>query len=150
MKIRAQDFKPKVKGKSDFFSWNFYTFLKRTHKSRCLVYRGHWNSITGYDKSRPTLYVGQIDGRDFFGKTIISITNGNRQEGCYSHPNFHIEEWEDITEEFYEQYAKIGVCAIHKDRAHKWDYQEERRVCQYCGKTQYKKVVFKPEVIWVD
>jgi hypothetical protein len=59
----------------------------------------------------------------------------------------------ELTESFFKNYEKKGVCAIHAGMSHKWTYPLESpdlRTCKYCGETQQRQVVHVPTEKWAS
>ncbi|MDD2462457.1 MAG: hypothetical protein PHI97_00505 [Desulfobulbus sp.] len=143
-------YKPKVNGKSDFFSWNLYIWLKK-NPEYCRIYKGVWNSANGYDPSRPTLYIGFVADNWFHGTMLRRVCNLGLKEHtwAYGPRDSHLDEWIDITDEFFADYERRGVCAIHDDMVHVWEKSspDERR-CVYCGKTETRAIIFAPQEVW--
>lgn len=152
---RPRDIKPKVSGKADFFSWRLYQFALKKGEQSMQVFRSTWNPITGHDPDREgLLYIGRrFDDGWFHGKDLRSVCAPfGPITQCWAYgPSHGIEEWRDVTEEFWADYLKRGVCAIHGDRAHKWGQDEDEsdeRTCLYCGKQEKKRIVMVPREIW--
>lgn len=148
MNINAEDFKPREKGKSDFFSWNLYRWLKKQEKSG----RG---AIRIYDSGSDykSIYIGVKESHgSVCAVNLRTLCSGSGRGhfplfGCF----INSSQWKDITEEFYSEYRRIGVCAIHGDFAHEFTYIGEgvdRRMCKYCGKVEKKVVTMVERVDW--
>jgi hypothetical protein len=150
--INPEEFRPRVNGESDFYSWQLYRWLKSGRFAR--VYRGTWNSGTGHDPERPTLYIGIKDPDNpmwFTGRQLAHLCtrDSDLDSGAYGGGHY-VQEWEDVTEWFWNEYRRIGVCAIHGDFAHKWDkIYPTKRVCLYCGKVETKRTRYKKVEEWV-
>lgn len=149
--VNPENYKPQQKGKADFFSWQLYKWMKKK-PDFCHIYKGFWNSATGYDPERPVLYIGLLEDGCFMGHMLRRIcTSGNKLESwAFCSKEYHLDEWVDITEEFFADYQKRGVCAIHDDTAHKWtdDQNTSMRTCEYCGKTERQRLIFVPQMVW--
>jgi hypothetical protein len=147
VKIDPQEFKPRVHGVSDFYSWNLYRWLKNnTHMNRIWL-----TPENVFLPEKGTLVIGsERDGQWIHGSRLIAVCNSRKslQSWAY-HGGFKTPEWKDVTEEFFAQYATIGVCAIHRDNAHKWNIDGDTRVCEYCGKVEKKTIEFREHVTWV-
>ena len=150
MNIDAEEYKPKVRGRADFFSWQLYKWLKKK-PYYCRVYKGAWNVISGHDPDNPWLYIGLINDGYFSGNLLRRICrHGQRLESwAYCSKTHRVDEWEDVTEWFFSEYEKKGVCAIHGDFAHKWQpLNSNQRICEYCKKVETSSVTFGPKVRW--
>ena len=149
MIIKAEDFKPKVRGESDFYSWQLYRWLKK-YPDYSEVWSGTWNSATGHDPERPVLYIGKMfDDGWFHGKNLRStcVYKAKIQAWAFSNGH-HVEEWTDCTEAFWTDYRLKGVCAIHGDNAHEWDTDGKERQCKFCGKREIQKAVMVQKLVW--
>jgi hypothetical protein len=150
--LNPEDFRPKVKGESDFFSWQLYRWLKK-HKHYTRIYKGTWNSITGHDLSRDVFYIGRKDDKDSSWchcrelRNLCTYRSGLEMfayGGCHG-----VKDWEDVTEWFWDEYRRIGVCAIHGDYAHKWNYlYPTKRKCEYCGKIETSHTKTIKQEVW--
>ena len=153
--IDPNSIKPKIKGKSDLFSWNLYRWVKKKPKY-VHVFQSTWNPV--YGKDRPDfkwLMIGMKDHGDedcFFGRNLPNICCEGliRKKWAYCCPGHDVKNWKDITDEFWKRYMEIGVCAIHGDSAHKWVESGEERVCKYCGKKELKIIFLKSSEMWVS
>lgn len=149
MSISAERIKPAQSGKSDFFSWKLYQFIKK-HGSDVRVFDGTWNPITGHDKENTSLFIGRISDDGWFsGRRMNDLTRPGSGTDNFSYPggSFRLDEWKDITDQFWKDYLRIGVCALRQYR-HEWELLGERRVCNYCGAAEYRHVVMKPHEHW--
>jgi len=151
--IDSKGIKPKVRGESDFFSWQLYRWAK-AKPYLCSVFSGTWNSISGVDRDKSVLYIGLMDDDGcFHGKPLrgLSVYRGSLQSLAYG-PAHDTANWKDVTEEFWADYLKRGVCAIHGDLAHEWEYTVDgkARSCLWCNKQEHKKTVYKPVEIWEE
>jgi hypothetical protein len=153
--IEPESIKPKVKGWSDFFSWNLYRWVKN-NPEYVHVFQSTWNPV--YDKDRPDfkwLMIGMIDQDDescFLGRHLPNVCcEGKPQESfaycCHVHD---VKNWKDITDEFWKRYMEIGVCAIHGDFAHKWIESGRERMCEYCGKKERKMTFIESVERWIS
>ncbi len=150
MIINAEDYRPKEKGKSDFYSWNLYRWLR---KQACEPEIFKKNKI--YKSNEGDLYVGTRYGGNT-GDHVIGVRLRHLCSGsgfgkfplCGSWIGSH--DWEDVTEEFYSKYNRIGVCAIHDYAAHNFNYLKDNsaRMCGYCGKIERKVVTMVERVGW--
>lgn len=148
MSINPESIKPKVHGFSDFFSWNLYRYLKKYNNQR--IYLAPFDYFHGV-KGPMVLVVGEErDGRWIHGGRLRSLCNGvwKSPPNRFAYPN--TKYWADITDEFFADYLKRGVCAIHGDTAHKWIDNGDNRVCEYCAKKQVKVIKIVETADWVD
>lgn len=145
----AKSIQPAVTGQSDFFSWQLYRWVKR-RPDACEIWRGYWNPVTGLDASRPTLFIGEMmkDGW-FHGRRLRSLcVHGGKLESYAHTPSgFGTDKWENISAEWWPEYMRIGICAIHS-ASHDWLEEGQRRVCKRCGAAQRKRVDFIERICW--
>lgn len=133
--------KPVKKGKSDKYSWNLYRFIKLNRNLK--VYRVGWNSRDGVcpvDEGCTIL-------RDEFGNTAILnriLTDGPKALSCcfsWSGAGWSNLDKEDITDQFFRDYLRSGVCSFASDWYHKWkSVNRNSRKCLYCGKHETRKI----------
>ena len=151
VKMNAEKYKPSKKGVSGFYSWQLYRWMKK-NPDFCKVYLGVWNSATGYDPNRTVLYIGFLDDGCFMGNLLARTCtcNSKLDSWAYCSKEHHLDEWQDVTESFFKDYEKRGVCAIHKGMAHKWTYYpgNNKRTCKYCGDVQERKTVMVQKEVW--
>lgn len=146
--INPLDIKPKVRGQSDFFSWQLYRWAKkRPHALK--IWASTWNNRSGIN-GNPELYIGSDRDHDgwIHGKCLtILCTHGASLDSWAYGPTAN---WVDVTESFWSNYMQKGVCAIHGDYAHNWIEEGKTRTCEYCGKAQKQvtKLVEKSE--WIN
>ncbi len=133
--------KPKVRGKSDFFSSKLYEWIKKKpYYSK--VYKPTWCNIEGITGEPKSLYIGSgVDDEGWFhGVQLRSLCRHSAKMQAWAFgPNFDTKNWVDYTDEFLAEYMRIGVCAIHGDYAHKWIEDGDTRECEYCHKIEHKK-----------
>ena len=156
MIIDPRTIRPKVRGHSDFFSWQLYRWAcRRPHG--CEVYAGTWNSISGIDITRRVMYIGGMEKVSdneywFHGKQLRALcSHGADLRGCAYGPAHDTANWENITSKFWADYMQRGVCAIHDDLAHEWEVTKPwERVCKYCGKREERKTAYTPVYVWEE
>lgn len=147
--------KPKVKGESDKYSWNFYKHLnKLKNKGAKIYYRTHScinevkiNFNEHEFSTIETLVVSSVLRADegLIGSTLSNVLRGGKIEEFY-YSNIH-KSYYEITEEFFNLYLNKGRCLF--DQSHTgWlahDYNrftvyDDYRICNYCNKRQDKRV----------
>lgn len=177
--IDLNDIKPKVRNKSDKYSWYLYNFLNKLFKTKDIgkYYQNqmeiHWlhdsrwdggwlDAPTGKDQVKGLnlhqlliLPAGRKHGRTFYH--ISSILQKGKSEH-FSLPS----KWSttDITDWFFENYKRDGRCVF--DREHidfmrgtenRFTYVNNTRRCNWCGewhtKEIKKEVKIKRRVKWV-
>jgi hypothetical protein len=154
----AKAIKPKEKGVSDFFSWNFYRFAKE-NPLFTRVFKGVWNRIDGYNPQEPTYYIGMIDDNGAFNGILLShmlCMHKRFDMSCYMMPKHHIEEWQDVSADFYAEYQRIGYCLLD-DHHHEWGDTDAKRdeanaghtrTCQRCGKQETLTAIARVDYLW--
>lgn len=149
--LRAADIAP---SKSASFSPNLHKYLKA---------RGHFYADGGLLQGvyvirtgskaagvygAGTLMLGYPDDDYFIGTRLISaLCNGGKEESM-AHP---IGKSVDPVEGFWDNYLKIGRCAIdpaHQEHfmADRFNEQGDSRTCLWCGHQQHKVVT--PRVVY--
>ncbi len=141
----VSEIKPKEKYKSDFFSWNLYRFLSSKNPRNNELNKIFKNPDDGF------LYIGEkhLDDWGVSGfrlRTLCSGSGKGKFPTVYAYMNS--KNWEDITDEFFDLYMKIGVCAIHGDFAHSFIEKGNKRECEYCGKLERKYVKVVEKEYW--
>jgi hypothetical protein len=138
--IDPQKIRPRVRRVSDKFSWKLFSWVK-ADESKTSV----WRFPNG------SLYIGRLhNGHAIIGTHIRTLCQyGGSTASWYTQLSHGTVE---ITEEFWESYLDIGVCAIHADYAHDWVVDNDKRTCNYCMKTQTREViqVVTDETRWSD
>lgn len=164
--INLELIKPKVKGESDKYSWNFYKYLnKLKNKDVRIYYRTH-SCING-DKINfnehefvtiETLVVSSVLRTDegLIGSTLSNVLRGERIEEFY-YSNIH-KDYYEITEEFFNLYLDKGRCLFDYNHngwlaydSNRFTAYDDHRICNYCGKRQNKKVEIISEEVtnWI-
>lgn len=149
--------------RSDKYSYLLYEFLKKNKDMRVLKIKS--NGYKSYKiffakgvylDPRLTSSPNFIHYAELF--RILTGVTKSKIKLCYMLDSF--EQAEDITEEFYREYARIGRC-YWVDHDGPTDYRENGkylytktgRKCTWCGKWFTKKikktVIIKREVEWV-
>lgn len=151
--IEPNTIRPKQNGKADFFSWQLYRYVKKNPHA-CQIWKGTWNNVTGIDRENPVLYIGYMDesqsgSKWLHGSMLRSVCRARGDRTGYAYgPEFDTHNWEEITDQWWQEYMRIGVCAIHGDNAHNWNEQGKTRTCEYCGKVEKKAVYMVPKTVW--
>ena len=148
--ITHQEIKPAAKGKSDFFSWQLYRWAKdKPHAMR--IWAGTWSNVNGVDRERPILYIGwERDGYWIHARQLRNLCAYGANLDCYAYgPGHDTKNWVDVTDAFWADYFKKGVCAIHGDYAHDWNESGDLRTCNHCGAKEKKESRLITREIWV-
>ena len=129
--------KPKVRGRSDFFSWQLFRWLKK-YPTRTTIWSATWNVCNGIDPKNQSLFIGdQRDGSWIHARQLRNLcTSGSKLEAHAYGSSHDTQNWTDISKAFWEDYLRVGVCAIHGDYAHKFDVEGGTRTCEYCDKSE--------------
>jgi len=135
-RIDYKDIRPKTKGKADFFSWSLSEFIRRNPN----LYRIY--------KTENLLFIGYKSDGWVCGSGLRSVCSYRKKIQTFAFPNSG--EWEDVTDWFWAEYFKKGVCAIHDDLAHNFKHiGKTKRECVYCGKIEKRKTKITKSFIWV-
>jgi len=150
--INPLDIKPKVRGQSDFFSWQLYRWVKE--KPNALkIWTGTWNDCTGIDPEKPVFYIGSERDEEGYihGKQLRNLCSyGASLDGWAYGPSLDTKNWVDVTDQFWSDYMQTGVCAIHGDYAHSWIEEGKTRTCEYCGTTQKQMTKLIEKIEWIN
>lgn len=149
-KLDPKEFQPKVKGESDFFSWQLFKWLnKHPHYTR--IYKTNWCTLLGAKVDYPVLYIGLRQDGCMSGAHLRHICHVGAplQAWAHCHGEMDVDSWEDVTDEFYDNYRSIGVCAIHGDNWHDWVTDGEKRSCSRCKVSETKVVKMVPKESWI-
>ena len=134
--IDYKKIRPKVKGKSDFFSWKLSEHI-RNNPDMYRVYK--WDDC---------LYIGAGDVGDWIhAQRLRALCSYAKKPTTFAYCK--TKEWEEITNQFWKDYLEKGVCAIHTDIAHEWkELAVKKRQCEYCGKIETRKVKVTKSFVW--
>jgi hypothetical protein len=149
--IDSNTIKPKSRGKSDFFSWQLYRWVKK-FPNRITIWSATWNCGTGVDHKKRSLYIGdQRDGEWIYARQLRNLCLIGQKLEAYAYYAAHdTANWEDVTDWFWAEYMRIGVCAIHDDYSHNFDERDDERVCRHCGKKEIRITEMVERRKWVD
>lgn len=135
--IEKDTIKPKVKGKSDFFSWQLFRWIRK-NPEYCRI----WKMEDG------RLMIGDKWENEISGSTLTTLCRYDQKLTVYSFCMSDISKWEEVTESFWKDYMRIGVCAIHGDNAHDWEVGGTLRACRNCHKTETQKSEMVERKYW--
>lgn len=138
----AEQVKPKIRGKSDFYSWQLYRYMKKFNNPiEFRIWAATWNSCYGVQPDSPSLYIGsERDGIWIHARQLRNLCSVEQKVERYAYGAPHdTANWMDVTDSFWSDYLKKGVCAIHGDYAHKFHENGDLRTCEYCGKKERKQ-----------
>lgn len=133
MQPTAKSVKPKQRGRADFFSWQLYRFLKKYEDRKIVIWSATWNSVHGVSEKR-SLYIGfersGETGEWIAARQLRNLCLAGQKLDVFAYSSCHdTNNWLDVTEWFWGEYLKKGVCAIHGDNAHNFIGGR----CEYCG-----------------
>lgn len=166
--------KPEVKGESDKYSWNLYSFLHKLVRNRtygkyykkqleiCWLHNSKWDgSYLEFNKDKLNinqlliLPLGKENSGSFYELSPIMGRGGATE---FALPR----SWEltDITEWFFETYERDGRCIFDRDHNVWWQgsdgrftYVNNTRKCNWCGEWHTKEIkkvqTIKREELWV-
>lgn len=174
--MNLQKIKPKVKSKSDKYSWSLYRFLEKQVKQKdsgkyvLKQIRVYWIARSWWDGSylefnpKNIKGINQIVISPYGGKGsgyfLSHVMRDGQKKECYSLCVYHPDELIDITDWFFSTYERDGRCIFDREHNGWWQGEEKRftyinntRKCNWCGewhkKEIVKKVKIKREVNWV-
>ena len=149
--IDIKKFKPKVKGKSDKFSWNLYKWLK-ANPNHYRIYKSTWCPVMGIVEKPDRYYIGYRDGQSKWVSAIMlmRVCCGQKQSAAYGGAH-GTDDWIDITDEFYKEYEEKGVCAIPDYNNHNWEnHGLTKRKCLNCGRVEKRETVRISQKVWKE
>ena len=147
--MNPNEIKPAIRGKSDFYSWQLYRWIKKwPHSTK--IWAGTWNSVSGIDKDKKVLYIGdERDGEWIHARLLRNLCSyGENLDRWAYGPGHDTANWEDVTEKFWSEYMRIGVCAIHGDYAHRWETNGDERTCLNCREKEKQKLITVKKLVW--
>lgn len=158
MLINPEDYRPAKNKVSDKFSWNFYKALKEYEAANVKVYQFGWCPIMGQCSPEiGVLLVTFTYGKDFIisGSLERIRASGDKSIGvCRSWSGVFFDDIEkiDVTEKFFRDYQRIGLCLVDS-YAHDWiEINKQSRKCKHCGKherrTIKKRVRLERKEVW--
>lgn len=150
--VIASAIKPDQTGRSGFFSWQLYRYVKRHRSdSEQRVWAGTWSPIFGIDRNSPVLYIGcERDGEWIHAVRLRDLCRQGSPITRWAYgPGHDTPRWVDVTDKFWSEYMEKGVCAIHGDAAHKWQQGDNKRRCEYCGKREVLESKMVEQFHWV-
>lgn len=168
MKQFLKSIKPTHK-ESDKFSWNLYKWCKKNCKHQIpKVYFSHWSNWDGsylekgWNKSGQ-IFISHFEDAEYISAQYLSNIFGTTKGGAgnamfaVNKKRFQLEE---VTEEFWKTYLKIGRCMFDEKHIGWWVGEENRytiinknsKRCNWCGKYLRRKIetekVIKRHEIW--
>lgn len=151
MKIpTAEEFKPAKRGWSDKWSWQLYKWLKRCPDATT-IWASRFHPYLS-EVSSPAIFIGdQRDGDWIHARLLrnLCVSGGDLQRYAYG-PEHDTKNWQDVTDQFWSEYRRIGVCAIHGDFAHSFVENGDTRKCMWCGKVEIKITELRPVTRWAE
>lgn len=140
--------RPKVKGEADFYSWQLYRWHRKQGPEWCEVWKSDWNPLDGHNPDTGRVMIGRMDDLGwFYGVPLRSLCGRGQKLKRWAYGD--TTGWKNITAEFWAEYRRIGVCAIHGDTAHQWLVDGDSRHCEYCGKQMRRIVDMVPRERWI-
>ncbi|QUX96580.1 hypothetical protein C0J08_14750 [Marinomonas sp. CT5] len=139
--IQAKNIKPQINKQSDFFSWQLFLYVqKHPQATEQRIYEDKDSMLyIGSTRDEGWIHAQQLRNLCSMGQKLQRFAYG-RKHGT--------ESWKDVTDKFWSEYMKKGVCSIHDDIVHKWKETDKDRTCEYCGEYETKHTVLKPDVEW--
>lgn len=159
----AKKFKPKVRGKSDKYSWRLYQRIRTNGRERVYlmahdiiqgVYEPNIDDLKSEVLRSSRIAVGRIyECGDFVGKRLSNIFSPSDKYSnyCYGGNEFATNKWIDITDWFWHRYEHYGRCAFVGDYSHEWqEINRNSRKCKHCGKHERRTVETRRKIERVE
>lgn len=153
MSVNPKEFKPKLRGKSDKFSWRIFKFLVKYAPYGLQVYRVGWCPLGGIvpvDSGELMFVLDNGDGWPITARIKRVTVVGNDASGAvisWSGKNWRQLEKEDVTDWFFREYARIGRCLFQPEWSHDFiKINRNSRKCRHCGGHQKRAVVTKKTI----
>ena len=168
MSMNIKQIKPRLKGKSDKYSWQLYQYMvkNRIGKLPTVIFANKLSK----DSERAEFYPADIRRNNIWIATNIEScqveSNGKKGTARWIHGNGlgtilsdsrekyttfanpWIQEYEDITDWFWSEYIKYGRCLLDPEHIGWWQGDDNRftyinknsRRCNWCGRWQYRTI----------
>lgn len=142
------DIKPKNVKTSDKYSANLYKYFKKNPNSRVFKSKNK-NNISSTE-----ILIGKANDEAITGTTLSHILTDDFKKWYILYSEYG--EYEDVTENFMNDYIRIGRCIWDKTHSG-WVMGDEKRftytnknerVCNWCGEVQRKKEVVIIDYEW--
>ncbi len=147
-------------GMQKSLSVRLYELLKSDfeHSSRCLAKfarkKHYLKSQYRVIKANGELYIGHMSDNNLLcGARLMRVACGNVNTFAFTGINDH----EDVTEWFINEYKSKGMCAYSGDWNHVWNIDESPqlqdgaiRSCKHCGKREILESKMVRQVWWSD
>lgn len=159
--IDLNKIKPKVKGESDKYSWNFYNFLNKLTRKRVegkyikKQLEIHWLHNSRWDGkylefNKDKLNINQIIilpyGKEY-GGSFYNLDPILRKGWATEFSGLSSSETTDITEWFFKIYERDGRCIFDREHNGWWQGSDNRftyinntRKCNWCGQWHKKEI----------
>lgn len=147
--MNLNEIKPKKVGTSDKYSSNLYKYLKENPKAKVFYSKTNYSTEEEqvYDKnnlSTMSTYIGQSLDGGISGVRLQEILGRLPKMGYFY--LMSEDEYVDVTEEFFEDYKKIGRCLFDSNHSrwllgdeNRFAYSDEdTRECNWCNLKQKK------------
>lgn len=162
----VKQIKPKVKGQSDKYSWNLYSWMNKYKKY--IQYKVYYIGNYEFDKNNISLrniVIGRKHSEaEMSGDTLYHIIhNGIKKDDSFcflQSQGWNIKDAKDITDIFWKSYIQEGRCFLfgHNDV---WLLGDENRYtyvgkssrrCNWCGRWEQREIlketIIKRKEIW--
>lgn len=136
--------KPAVPRISDKFSWRLYEWVRRNPGGR-QVY------VCTKGLTKGSLYVGDLSDGLLHGGRLMAVLSGGFPRHGYAMllGANGMKKYKDVTNSFWKEYMRIGVCSIHNS-GHIWQPKgKTKRICNTCQKVQVQRVKVEKSLMWV-
>jgi len=140
------------------FSTNLYRWIRKNeHYDRVLLKPE--SDVVDFPNEKncdSIIYLGFTDKEWLHGRHLSSIISDCKAQ-TYAFPGLG-RKVKDITEKFWAEYLRIGICAIDPEHWLYGDYKKDRyevfddgqsRRCKYCGRVEVKRIKVIEKEVWV-
>lgn len=160
----ASRYKPAEAKVSDKYSWRLYQRILKKGRER--VYISAWDNIWGEEftpdfeqlkqgcrKQLSSIMIGsEVEpGGWFHGRRVFQIMRtGTRVDDSYAYsPRFNTSDWLDITDWYWSEYERIGVCLFGQlGHGHRFiKINRNSRKCEHCGKHERRQIITKKTIV---
>lgn len=160
----AYRYRPAERKKTDKYSWRLYQRILKKGRER--VYISTWCNTWGVEftpdleqlkqgcgKQISQIMIGrEIEPVGWFGGRIAYqiMRTGTRvdESFAYSGEGFMTKNWLDITDWYWSEYERIGVCLYGQlGRGHHFiRINRNSRKCEHCGKHERRQILTKKTI----
>lgn len=164
--FNVKQIKPEVKGESDKYSWNLYSWMNKykNYESLKVYYTDNEFDLEDFDNYKVLIGCKIQNTNDILGNRLTEIIrNGIKKTDCYcfcAFGGFDTKTFIDITDIFWKNYIQKGRCFLfgHDDvwllgDKNRYTYVgKSSRRCNWCGRWEHREIlketIIKRKEIW--